>query len=277
MEQLLALLPTRLLSTAMHAFMGCRWPWVKAPTIALLRRLYQIDLSEAADRDPANYASFNDFFTRALKPGARPLAPEPALLSPVDGRISQLGAIKGDTIFQAKGRSYSTGALLADSAAARAYTDGRFATIYLAPHNYHRIHLPCDARLIHGQFVPGRLLSVRPATVAAIDQLFARNERLVLHFETAAGPMVLVMVGALFVGSLETVMDGKLSPPHSRRAFPIDYRERQLSFQRGDELGRFNMGSTVILLFPEGGPRFEAGLVPGQPLRLGQAIGQLLA
>lgn len=272
MEKLLSLLPTRLLSTLMHHFMGCRWRWVKTPTIALMRRAYAIDLSEALDSQPQNYASFNAFFTRALKPGARPLAASSALISPVDGRISQCGAITGDTIYQAKGRNYSSGALLADPAAAAAYNDGQFMTIYLAPHNYHRIHMPCNGRLLRATFVPGRLLSVRPATAAAIDQLFARNERLVLHFASANGPFVLVMVGALFVGSLETVIEGRISPPHSRRMREFDYRAAPIELRRGDELGRFNMGSTVVLLFPPGTACFDPALTAESPLLMGQAL-----
>lgn len=268
-----AILPTRPLSSLVHHLTQIETPAIKNASIDFLLKHFDIDMSEARQEDPHAYRSFNAFFTRELKADARPLAPEPALLCPVDGRISQLGAIENSTIFQAKGRSYTSAALLADAAAAKTYDNGQFATIYLAPNNYHRIHMPLNARLTHARFVPGRLFSVRPSTAQAIDALFARNERLVLHFDSALGPFVLVMVGALFVGSMETVMEGKISPPHSRNIRDFDYRERTPRLQRGEELGRFNMGSTVILLFPQNSMAWADDLTPGTVVRMGQALG----
>ncbi len=271
-----AMLPTRWLSALMHRFAAIQQPWIKQATIDFVRRTYAIDMSEAQEEDPQAYASFNDFFTRSLKPGSRPLAEPPALLSPVDGTISQWGRIHGDTVFQAKGRSFSAGALLGDNAAAQAYQDGEFATIYLAPYNYHRIHMPMAARLVSGRYIPGRLFSVQPSTVQAIDGLFARNERLALHFESASGPFAMVLVGALFVGSIETVIEGKISPPHWRAPRDYDYRNQNVQLDRGEELGRFNMGSTVILLQPPGMARWREDVGPGDAVRMGQSLGQLV-
>ena len=269
-----AVLPTRPLSSLIHRLTQIESPAIKNASIDLLLRNFDIDMSEAQQENPHAYASFNAFFTRALKPQVRPLAAAPALLCPVDGRISQLGPIEKSTIFQAKGRSYTSAALLADEQAARTYEDGQFATIYLAPNNYHRIHMPVDAQLTRARFVPGRLFSVRPSTAQAIDALFARNERLVLHFESALGPFALVMVGALFVGSMETVVEGKISPPHSRTIRDFDYTDNPVAFTRGSELGRFNMGSTVILLFPRESMHWESSLKAGDPVQMGQALGQ---
>lgn len=270
-----AILPTRLLSSLMHRFMQIENPLIKNASIKLILRMFDVNMAEAEQEDALAYPSFNAFFTRSLKPEARPLAELPALLSPVDGRISQWGRIDGETIFQAKGRSYSCSALLGDADAAQPYTDGQFATIYLAPNNYHRIHMPMSARLSHARYVPGRLFSVQPSTARAIDRLFARNERLVLHFESERGPFVLVMVGALFVGSMETVIEGKICPPHTRQPRDFDYRDREIMLERGLELGRFNMGSTVVLLYPKDSVQWDTRLGPGDALKMGQAIGRL--
>ncbi len=268
-----AILPTRALSSLVHRLTQIENTAIKNASIDFILRHYDVNMSEASEADPHAYPSFNAFFTRSLKDGARPLAPEPALLSPVDGRISQWGKIDQQTIFQAKGRSYSAAALLGNASEAETYQNGQFATIYLAPNNYHRIHMPATARLVAARFVPGRLYSVRPSTAQAIDALFARNERVVLHFESAQGPFVLVMVGALFVGSMETVVEGKISPPHMRQVKDYDYRTQHLNFARGDEIGRFNMGSTVVMLFPPGPLQLSDQLGPNDPVQMGQALG----
>ncbi|MGJ8668670.1 MAG: archaetidylserine decarboxylase [Oceanococcus sp.] len=269
-----AILPTRFLSTLIHSFTQIENTTIKNASIDFILRHFDVNMDEASEPDPHAYPSFNAFFTRTLKPGARPLADEPALLSPVDGRISQWGKIDHETIFQAKGRSYTATALLGDEQAAQPYQDGQFATIYLAPNNYHRIHVPLTARLVSAKFVPGRLFSVQPSTAQAIDALFARNERLVLHFESKHGPFALVMVGALLVGSMETVVEGKISPPHMRSVKDFDYSDQDLQFARGDEIGRFNMGSTVVLLFPPGPLQLNQNLGPSEPVQLGQMLGQ---
>lgn len=273
-------LPTRALSTGVYHLTQSRLGWFKNLLIGVFRRFYTIDLGEAEHRRNQDYESFNAFFTRALKPDARPLPADPALLvSPVDGTVSQCAPIVGGRLIQAKDRDYSVLELLGGNAALAAQFDGgSFCTLYLAPHNYHRIHMPADGRLIAWRYVPGRLFSVNPATARAMPQLFARNERLVAEFETKFGPLVLVMVGALFVGSLETVWAGQVSPPHRRDTQVSQYQMTQpLPFARGAELGRFNMGSTVILLAPPGALTWLPGCVPGRKLNMGQALARCLS
>ncbi|WJW74529.1 archaetidylserine decarboxylase [Thiohalobacter sp. IOR34] len=249
--------------------------------IRQISRHYRIDLEEAVSADPDHYASFNDFFTRPLKPGVRPLDPRPdRLLSPVDGRVSQAGTIEATRIFQAKGRDYSLLELLGGQTdSAEPFRDGRFATLYLSPRDYHRIHMPLAGTLRRTIYVPGRLFSVAPHTVRSVPRLFARNERLVSLFDTAAGPMALVAVGALFVSCIETVWSGIETPPHGHRVRVRDFPAEgpgSVHLTRGAEMGRFNMGSTVILLFGPEAVAWEAGVRPDAALRMGQAIGRLL-
>jgi phosphatidylserine decarboxylase len=275
--QLQLILPTRWLSLLVHRIAGIRHDGFKNALIRLFLRGYTIDLNEAEFAIPQNYESFNHFFTRALKPGARPLPDDPqAFVSPVDGTVSQCGEIRDGRIFQAKGHSYSVLELLGgDAAAAERYTQGQFCTIYLAPYNYHRIHMPYAGQLQKWSYVPGRLFSVNAATARAMPNLFARNERLNALFEHAGGGQFgLTMVGALFVGSLETVWAGRVSPPHLRGE-PMHYETMTpVMLDRGDELGRFNMGSTVILFAAPGVLNWSAELSPGQTVRTGQAIGR---
>jgi phosphatidylserine decarboxylase len=236
---------------------------------------YGVNMAEAAEPDIAHYASFNEFFTRALKPGARPLAAAD-LVCPVDGAISQLGAIKRDQIFQAKGHHYSTTALLAgDAGLASRFHDGHFATLYLSPKDYHRIHMPCDGRLMRMIHVPGALFSVNPTTARGVPGLFARNERVVCLFETERGPIVLVLVGATIVGSMATVWHGVVNPPRIGRLREWQYRnpnEEPVILKQGDEMGRFLLGSTVVLLFPAGTLQFNPDWAPGRSVRLGEAM-----
>jgi phosphatidylserine decarboxylase len=216
-------------------------------------------------------------FTRARRPGARPLAGgDSDLVSPVDGTLSQLGAVCEGQLLQAKGMHYTAGALLAEQAAARRYEGGGYACIYLAPYNYHRIHMPLAGRLTATRYVPGRLYSVNAATARTVAGLFARNERVVCEFDTALGPLAMVLVGALFVGSIETVYAGEVNPP-AMRGGAVRSLEAGLgtSFARGDELARFNMGSTVVLLLGNAGARFAPGLGAGSTLRLGQALARV--
>jgi phosphatidylserine decarboxylase len=272
------LLPQHLLSRTMHRLARSTRPLVARSLIrAVLHAYPRIDLREAAEPDPYAYPSFNAFFTRALRAGARPLAGDQRdLASPVDGTLSQCGAIRDGQLLQAKGLHYSAEALLADGAAAARYAGGAFACIYLAPYDYHRIHMPLDGRLTATRYVPGRLFSVNAATARTVPGLFARNERVVCEFETDCGPLAVVMVGALFVGSIATVYAGEINPPPGRGG-----RVRSLteglgtSFTRGAELARFNMGSTVVLLLGHAATRFVAGLAPGATLRLGQALARL--
>ena len=243
-------------------------------TTALIRRFvqhYGVNMDEAANPDIASYASFNDFFTRALKPGARPLA-QADLLCPVDGAISQLGAIAVDQIFQAKGHCYSTTALLGgDSAMAAMFQHGHFATLYLSPRDYHRIHMPCDGTLRSMVHVPGSLFSVNPTTARGVPELFARNERVVCLFDSPAGPFVLVLVGATIVGSMATVWQGVINPPRG----PVRewrYADQKIELKQGDEMGRFLLGSTVVMLFPKGPLTFNPAWAPAGSVRLGEVM-----
>ena len=244
-------------------------------TTSLIRRFvarYRVDMNEAADPDIAHYASFNDFFTRALKPGSRPLAESP-WLCPVDGAISQFGRIERDQVFQAKGHSYSTTALVGgDAALAAHFENGQFATLYLSPRDYHRIHMPCNGRLLRMIHVPGALFSVNPTTARGVPGLFARNERVVCHFDSPHGPFVLVLVGATIVGSMATVWHGLVNPPRPGRLREWTYPDGQVSLQRGEEMGRFLLGSTVVLLFPAGPLSFNPAWRPGGAIRMGEAM-----
>ena len=239
---------------------------------------YQVNMAEALNPDIASYATFNDFFTRALKPGARPLAAA-ELICPVDGAISQFGDTKQDQIFQAKGHSYSTTALVGgDSALAAQFQNGSFATLYLSPKDYHRIHMPCDGTLTRMIYVPGDLFSVNPTTARGVPGLFARNERVVCVFETAQGPFVLVLVGATIVGSMATVWHGQINPPRSADVREWRYDDELVSLKQGEEMGRFMLGSTVVMLFPENHSKtmvFNPAWEAGGAVQLGQAMRQL--
>jgi len=269
------LLPQHALSRLMHRVARSTRPVVRNAVIRTVLRAYpMIDMREAAEPDPFAYPSFNAFFTRALRPGAREVvAGERTLASPVDGSVSQLGAIFNGQMLQAKGVHYTASALLADQAAAARYAGGSFACLYLAPYNYHRIHMPLAGRLVATRYVPGHLYSVNAATARAIPGLFARNERVVCEFETALGPLAMVLVGALFVGSIETVYAGEINPPRSRGGL-VSHVETGLGleFAKGAELGRFNMGSTVILMLGNGATRFAGQLGPRSTVRMGQLL-----
>jgi phosphatidylserine decarboxylase len=233
---------------------------------------YGVDMSEAANPDIASYKSFNDFFTRALKPGARPLA-QADLVCPVDGAISQFGDIRRDQIFQAKGHAYSTTALVGgDAALAAQFENGHFATLYLSPKDYHRIHMPRDGRLLRMIHVPGDLFSVNPLTARGVPGLFARNERVVCVFESARGPFVLTLVGATIVGSMATVWHGVVNQKRVAGVREWRYDDQQVVLKQGDEMGRFLLGSTVVMLFPTGALRFSPAWAPARPIRLGEAM-----
>jgi phosphatidylserine decarboxylase len=288
------LLPGHLLSRVVHHLMRVE---AGAPVRHAFMRWFiprfGVDLSEAAEPDYTRYPSFNAFFTRALKPGVRPMDPaHDVLVSPVDGALSQCGPIRAGQIFQAKGRDYSVLELLGgDAARAARYQDGWFATIYLSPRDYHRIHLPLAGRLKQMTLVPGRLFSVNPPTTRSVPRLFARNERVATRWDTDRGAMELVMVGALFVASIETVWHGEVTPSEDGWGWVVEsnawMREVQnwnyggtgnpaaVDLAKGEELGRFNMGSTVILLFEKDRVIPDPVLVPGAKLRLGQRIGTL--
>ena len=272
------LLPHHLLSRAMGRLVRCRIPVVKNLLIDGFKRLYDVDLSLAVETDPHGYSDFNSFFTRALRPDARPLASTAgAVASPVDGRISQVGAMHDGFLVQAKGKEYSLAQLLGSSQRASDFQRGNYATIYLSPRDYHRIHMPLAGRLVEMVHIPGRLFSVSPATTRVVPGLFSRNERVVCLFETEAGPMAMVLVGAIFVASIETVWTGVVTPPAGREIGSRDFRNDEcvVELEKGAEMGRFNMGSTVILLFGRErvtwGPAGQADAT----VRMGQQLGVL--
>ncbi len=273
-------LPLHAISAGMHVLARAEaWP-VRRALIGIFRSLYAVNLDEAERTRPGDYRSFNDFFTRALKSGARPADPDPqALLSPCDGHVSQIGPLDGNLLLQAtvaaKRHTYTLEALLADADFARGFIGGSFACLYLAPVDYHRVHLPVAGRLIAAWHVPGRLYSVNAATAALVPGLFALNERIVLHFATAHGPLALVLVGALNVGSMSLADLGDVAPSRGRSGAPERLSVTPRDYARGEEVGRFNLGSTVVLVLPPAMAEFERVLRPGAPVRLGQRLGTL--
>jgi phosphatidylserine decarboxylase len=273
------LLPKYLMTALVYRIARIRARAVKDMLIRGFLRLYDVNLDEVRLQVPQDFNTFNDFFTRELKEGARNVDPHPdAFISPVDGTLSQAGAIRGDRLLQAKGIDYTLDDLLAiDLDNSSAFTNGTFATIYLAPYNYHRVHAPIDGTLISAHYVPGDLFSVNDATAKHVPGLFRRNERLNLHFETAAGPMVLIFVGALNVGSISTPWSGEIRPRKSGMVERLDLSAHGRNVKKGDLLGWFNMGSTVIVLLPEGSCRWQDSLVPEAPARMGRRIGTLMA
>tara|TARA_R110001592_G_scaffold3230_2_gene18125 strand:+ start:933 stop:1790 length:858 start_codon:yes stop_codon:yes gene_type:complete len=254
-------------------------PALKNRVVKWFVKRYGVDMSEAAEPDPTAYSSFNEFFTRALKPGIRPVAEgDNTFISPVDGAISQLGQVSGYRIFQAKGQSFSLIELLGgDTHRAEAFNEGAFSTIYLSPKDYHRVHMPLAGKLREMVYVPGKLFSVNPATAENVPNLFARNERVVCIFDTAAGPMALVLVGAMIVGSVETPWAGVVAP-NSSGVKVITYEgESAISFAKGEEMGRFRLGSTVVMVMPKGSVRWDAEQVAGKRVRMGEAFGRVEA
>ena len=272
------ILPQHVLSRCMYRIARWRWgPW-KNLVIRLFIRQFQVDMQIAEQADPRSFASFNEFFTRRLKNSERPIDDTASsIVSPVDGNISQLGDIDEDAILQAKGKQFSLRALLAnDTNTINRFTFGSFATIYLSPKDYHRIHLPVDGELLKMTYVPGHLFSVNAATSKNVDQLFARNERLICLFETEFGLMAEILVGAIFVGGMETVWQGEITPARPRELRLWEYdpaSDTQTNYAKGEEMGRFNMGSTVILLFEQGRMKWSTALHSGTKVQMGQLIG----
>jgi phosphatidylserine decarboxylase len=273
-------LPQHTLSGLMYLLARIRWRPLKDLLIGTVIRLYRIDMSQAAEPDPKAYPHFNAFFTRELRPEARPVDPDPqAVLSPVDGAVSQVGRIAASRVIQAKGRDFSVEELLGgDAERARAFIGGSFATIYLAPNDYHRIHMPLDGDLLWTQHIPGRLFSVNATTAGLVPRLFARNERVACGFATPAGSMTMVLIGAIFVGGIETVWAGEITPIKARTQLVGSSMEDQsVHLARGAEMGRFNLGSTVVLLFEPGRIHWDEALTPGREVRLGQRLGFIQA
>jgi phosphatidylserine decarboxylase len=264
--------PKRLLTLYAGFMARNEWGWYTTRLIRNFIRDYHVDMNEAVEPDPAAYKSFNEFFTRALKPGMRPIA-QADLICPVDGAISQFGRIDTHTIFQAKGHEYMTQALLGgDPTIADPFIDGSFATIYLSPKDYHRIHMPCDGRLTRMIHVPGDLFSVNPVTAQGVPGLWARNERVVCMFEGPRGPWALVLVGATIVGSMQTVWHGLVNPPRPGKIREWRYDDKAISLKQGEEMGRFLLGSTVIMVFPKDDIVFNPLWEPARGVRLGEEM-----
>lgn len=268
------ILPHHFISWLVFKLARVRLQLVKNLLLFVYMSLHKVNMDEAEQTDPYAYDTLNAFFTRALKKSARPLAPgENVLVCPVDGAVSQAQPIKNGRVFQAKGHDYSLLELVGGKQhLAKKFVNGRSATLYLSPRDYHRIHMPIAARLTEMIYVPGRLFSVAAHTVNTVPRLFARNERLVCAFETAAGPMIMVLVGAMNVSAIDTVWAGTVTPPSRRRILHTEYHnDLHIELDRGAEMGRFNLGSTVILLFPEN-VELDAAIRMGAPVRLGQAL-----
>lgn len=268
------LLPQHLLSRLAGCLANCTWIWVKNPFINWFVKRYQVDMSEAQQEDPTAFACFNDFFTRALKDGARPLDDQPdSVLCPADGAISQIGQIEHGRVFQAKGQSFSVLELLGGNPEhAALFQGGQFATVYLSPRDYHRVHMPLQGTLRDMIYVPGKLFSVNQSTAENVPELFARNERVVCLFDSPAGPMAVVLVGAMIVASVETVWAGLVAPP-TRQLKAQQYGQSAPNLERGAEMGRFKLGSTAIILFGPEQVRWAEQLQAGDAVRMGQAMG----
>lgn len=272
------LLPQALLGRLVYALARVRTPWLKDMLIKGFVRLYDVDTSEAENPVPSGYSNFNDFFTRSLKPGARPLDADPAVIScPADGTVQRAGTIRNGTLIQAKGISYTAADLLGDPDAAQAYDGGHYLTVYLAPYNYHRVHAPLTGQLQAMHYAPGARMAVNQTTAAAVPNLFAGNERLACHFSTATGPYAIVLVGALNVASISTAWAGEVLPASPPRFRDWRYRgQAAVQLARGDYLGHFNLGSTIVLLLPPGIGELDSDLNAGRPVQVGERIGRLM-
>lgn len=284
-ERLFALLqtilPHHMLSRLMGRLTHCRIGWVKKTYMKLIIQQFNVNMDEAAEQDLNKYEHFNAFFTRQLKDGARTfVSGDNNIASPVDGRVSQAGTITDGRIFQAKGHHYALTTLLGGNDEwSNKFMDGEFTTLYLSPRDYHRIHMPIDGELKEMRHVPGRLFSVSPSTVKTVPSLFARNERVVCLFETSAGPMAMILVGAIFVASVDTVWHGTVTPPTwpTMQSWQYGNDERQIHLMKGEEMGRFNMGSTVILLYGPDKIHWNEQLIANAPVQMGQQIGAILS
>ena len=273
-------LPHHFLSSIMYKITRIEAKWFKNFFITNFIKIYNVDMSQAQNENGCEFKCFNEFFTRPLKPEARPIAEgSKTIISPVDGTVSEVGRIINGQIFQAKGKSYSLETLVGGSPErAQFYKDGYFATLYLSPRDYHRIHMPIAGRIREMVHVPGRLFSVSPSTVRSVNSLFARNERVVAGYSTDAGPMAMILVGAIFVSSMETVWAGTITPPNGKHLRQWSYDTQEpMHFDKAAEMGRFNMGSTVILLFPENSIQWEDDLICGKKIQMGEKIGEVVS
>ena len=267
-------IPQHFLTSLVYRLTHCEIPWFKNILIKLFINIFEVDMSLALNPDPESYSSFNTFFTRELSPEARPISSvDRNIISPVDGAISQVGKIENDTIIQAKGKSYTLKHLLLEDELVNMFSGGEFATLYLSPKDYHRIHMPISGKLSRMIYVPGKLFAVNAHTARAVNAVFAKNERVINIFHTDIGPMAMIMVGALFVGSMETVWAGQITPDKDRIINNVQYSDDEaVRMQQGQEMGRFNMGSTVILLFPKDTIRWASGMVVDKTIVMGENI-----
>ncbi len=265
------LLPKHLLSHLIHILARKNFGFLTKYVIKFFVRYYQVNLSEAEKETPEAYHNFNDFFTRALKPNLRVIAKK-ALVSPVDGIIVQIGRITSDSIISAKSDTYQVSNLIGDKIKAPYFSQGYFMTIYLAPKNYHRCHMPCDAKLSKMTYLPGSLFSVNQTSTKLIPALFTKNERVVCYFDGAFGEIILVLVGAIFVGSVEMIWHGKITPPYRKKIKHWYYENSNIFFQKGEEIGRFNMGSTVILLLSDKAKVHFKKIYTGMTIKMGEAL-----
>jgi phosphatidylserine decarboxylase len=273
-------MPKHLVSRAVGKLAEAEAGALTTTLIKAFIKQYQIDMTEAQYEEASHYKSFNEFFTRPLKDGLRPIAMEENIIAhPVDGKISQLGDIQDDRLIQAKGHDFSLQTLLGgEEQTAAPFQGGKFATIYLAPKDYHRIHMPVDGTLKQMIYVPGDLFSVNPLTAQKVPNLFARNERVVAIFDTEIGPLAMVLVGATIVASIETIWSGTVTPPAGKKVFSWDYPtegENKISLKKGDEMGRFKLGSTVILAWPQQAADFLEGQIPGTVTKMGQPFAKI--
>ncbi|MEI8054477.1 MAG: archaetidylserine decarboxylase [bacterium] len=271
------LLPQHILSRLVANIANCRIPLIKNFIIKQYCKLYRIDMADMLEPNPINYPTFNDFFVRALKPGARPTTnDQKSVISPVDGKIGQIGQISTNLLIGAKGKSFTLEQLFANSEATKQFHNANFAVLYLAPSNYHRIHMPVSGKLHSMHYIPGKLFSVNPKTVDRIPGVFARNERVIATFDTVFGTMAMVLVGAMIVGSIETSWAGVVMPNKQKSTMDWDYTKREIIFERGSEIARFKLGSTVILLFPEKAMQWNQTAQKDNPIKMGQNLGMLL-
>jgi phosphatidylserine decarboxylase len=269
-------IPQHFISSQVYRITRCETPWFKNILIKLFISVFDVDMGLANNPDPESYSSFNTFFTRELSAEARPLSlDEHAILCPVDGAVSQVGNIQNDTIIQAKGKSYTLKDLLVEDELANMFTGGTFATLYLSPKDYHRIHMPLSGKLSRMIYVPGKLFAVNSYTVRVVDSVFAKNERVINIFNTDVGPMAMVMVGALNVGSMETVWAGQITPAKDRVINDTKYSDSDVQLAQGQEMGRFNMGSTLILLFPNDVMQWSSEIAANKGIVMGESIGSV--
>lgn len=271
------LLPHKLISWFAGLCANCKIVWIKNFLINYFIQRYPVNMQEAIEPNPFAYPTYNDFFTRLLKPECRPIDPaHNAIVSPCDGGVAQIGTIQDQTIIQAKLHNYSLNALLGgDADFSTVFRNGSFATLYLAPKDYHRVHMPLSGKLQKMTYVPGKLFSVNTQVTQCIPDLFARNERVITIFETQAGPMAVILVGAMIVGSIETVWAGTITPPHHKTMQMWDYSTSNIMLSKGTELGRFKLGSTVIILLPAGIAKWQDNLLPQSDIKVGQKIGEI--